>query len=75
MAAEKKNVTVTKTDAVFVRQSDETELGALTRRIELAIGNCNRLKQRHPELLKMKAALVKLELVAHNMWAAEAQQK
>lgn len=73
-----KNVVVTnKAEAVFVKQSRETELGTLTRRIELAIGNCNRLTKddAYPELRKVRALLLKIEDVAHAMWLEEAQQK
>ena len=74
--AEKKNVVINKTDAVFVKQSKETELGTMTRRIELAIGNTNRLMKAYPdEMAKIKKALLSLEGIAHALWLAEARTK
>lgn len=61
--------------AVFVKQSNETELGALCRRLELAIGNCNRLKDKYTDLAKVKKALLTLEATAHAMWLEEALSK
>ena len=70
MAAEKKN------DAVFIKQSAESELGTMTRRIELAIGNANRLAKAYPnEMAKLKKALLSLEGITHALWLAEAQAK
>lgn len=61
--------------AVFIKQSKETELGTLARRIELAVGNCNRLAQQYPELVTMKKVLLKCEDTAHKLWLCEAIAK
>lgn len=61
--------------AVAIVNSDETELGVLCRRLQLAIGVCNRIKVRYPQLAVMVKDLIKDEDIAHALWQGEASRK